>query len=151
MIRRPPRSTRTATLFPYTTLFRSGDALAQLLALLADHNRRASGELGGPVRDSAELTPHRAGNPTRVGSKILVGSDIDDDRASRRADQAHKLVEGNRVVCRHSASSCMGGRDASDCRLMGRRWEERRVVKECVSTVRLRGATYSKKKKKQIH
>src|SRR3546814_11254013 len=24
MIRRPPRSTRTATLFPYTTLFRSG-------------------------------------------------------------------------------------------------------------------------------
>src|SRR3546814_9472274 len=26
MIRRPPRSTRTATLFPYTTLFRSGDS-----------------------------------------------------------------------------------------------------------------------------
>src|SRR3546814_10493654 len=26
MIRRPPRSTRTATLFPYTTLFRSIDA-----------------------------------------------------------------------------------------------------------------------------
>src|SRR3546814_18552233 len=26
MIRRPPRSTRTATLFPYTTLFRSDDA-----------------------------------------------------------------------------------------------------------------------------
>src|SRR3546814_1819014 len=33
MIRRPPKSTRTATLFPYTTLFRSlgeaGDALDQ--------------------------------------------------------------------------------------------------------------------------
>src|SRR3546814_15953781 len=27
MIRRPPRSTRTDTLFPYTTLFRSEDAL----------------------------------------------------------------------------------------------------------------------------
>src|SRR3546814_8701077 len=27
MIRRPPRSTRTDTLFPYTTLFRSRDAL----------------------------------------------------------------------------------------------------------------------------
>src|SRR3546814_2929855 len=26
MIRRPPRSTRTDTLFPYTTLFRSGDS-----------------------------------------------------------------------------------------------------------------------------
>src|SRR3546814_19797586 len=33
MIRRPPRSTRTDTLFPYTTLFRSEDdaALAELL------------------------------------------------------------------------------------------------------------------------
>src|SRR3546814_4957494 len=28
MIRRPPRSTRTDTLFPYTTLFRSGSAVA---------------------------------------------------------------------------------------------------------------------------
>src|SRR3546814_2340380 len=28
MIRRPPRSTRTDTLFPYTTLFRSGSAAA---------------------------------------------------------------------------------------------------------------------------
>src|SRR3546814_14207019 len=27
MVRRPPRSTRTYTLFPYTTLFRSGDGL----------------------------------------------------------------------------------------------------------------------------
>src|SRR3546814_18338605 len=29
MIRRPPRSTRTDTLFPYTTLFRSKDAIAE--------------------------------------------------------------------------------------------------------------------------
>src|SRR3546814_19186661 len=28
MIRQPPRSTRTDTLFPYTTLFRSGDHVA---------------------------------------------------------------------------------------------------------------------------
>src|SRR3546814_16999988 len=28
MVRRPPRSTRTATLFPYTTLFRSAVSLA---------------------------------------------------------------------------------------------------------------------------
>src|SRR3546814_2969355 len=38
MIRRPPRSTRTDTLFPYTTLFRSGQVdlfLAALLFLLA--------------------------------------------------------------------------------------------------------------------
>src|SRR3546814_4196368 len=29
MIRRPPRSTRTDTLFPYTTLFRSAEALTE--------------------------------------------------------------------------------------------------------------------------
>src|SRR3546814_7044128 len=33
MIRRPPRSTRTDTLFPYTTLFRSKDAAAVEVAL----------------------------------------------------------------------------------------------------------------------
>src|SRR3546814_2828953 len=46
MIRRPPRSTRTDTLFPYTTLFRSaataqplGDAIAFGLRLAgADHH-----------------------------------------------------------------------------------------------------------------
>src|SRR3546814_1521843 len=31
MIRRPPRSTRTDTLFPYTTLFRSHDHLVRLV------------------------------------------------------------------------------------------------------------------------
>src|SRR3546814_14424190 len=34
MIRRPPRSTRTDTLFPYTTLFRSLRAAGRLLGLL---------------------------------------------------------------------------------------------------------------------
>src|SRR3546814_13900587 len=29
MLRRPPRSTRTDTLFPYTTLFRSADAISR--------------------------------------------------------------------------------------------------------------------------
>src|SRR3546814_5610943 len=33
MIRRPPRSTRTDTLFPYTTLFRSGRMAALLLLI----------------------------------------------------------------------------------------------------------------------
>src|SRR3546814_2031004 len=38
MIRRPPRSTRTDTLFPYTTLFRSGDPLPGLYAAGLDAN-----------------------------------------------------------------------------------------------------------------
>src|SRR3546814_11741338 len=33
MIRRPPRSTRTDTLFPYTTLFRSNAGLERVVAL----------------------------------------------------------------------------------------------------------------------
>src|SRR3546814_7374940 len=37
MIRRPPRSTRTDTLFPYTTLFRSdGDAVEPLLPMVEE-------------------------------------------------------------------------------------------------------------------
>src|SRR3546814_19210952 len=41
MIRRPPRSTRTDTLFPYTTLFRSTDAICP--EVIAD---KAAGTLG---------------------------------------------------------------------------------------------------------
>src|SRR3546814_5486345 len=36
MIRRPPRSTRTDTLFPYTTLFRSGSETSASYAFLTD-------------------------------------------------------------------------------------------------------------------
>src|SRR3546814_18203821 len=40
MIRRPPRSTRTDTLFPYTTLFRSGSALRIGEARLRHHDHQ---------------------------------------------------------------------------------------------------------------
>src|SRR3546814_4779082 len=51
MIRRPPRTTRTYTLFPYTTLFRSGDGEVGDggvlgLAGAVRHHRR----VGGGVR-----------------------------------------------------------------------------------------------------
>src|SRR3546814_3143471 len=36
MIRRPPRSTRTDTLFPYTTLFRSHDLLPGTSGIIGD-------------------------------------------------------------------------------------------------------------------
>src|SRR3546814_3138621 len=36
MLRRPPRSTRTDTLFPYTTLFRALDQLADLEQLVRE-------------------------------------------------------------------------------------------------------------------
>src|SRR3546814_17430322 len=46
MIRRPPRSTRTDTLFPYTTLFRSPHRL---------HDLRTTAQLAGPRRRSGDL------------------------------------------------------------------------------------------------
>src|SRR3546814_3384801 len=47
MIRRPPRSTRTDTLFPYTTLFRSAEVkkLAQNTRGATDEIRRSIGSL----------------------------------------------------------------------------------------------------------
>src|SRR3546814_12775048 len=50
MIRRPPRSTRTDTLFPYTTLFRSNGVADAVTLLLADGFRDARGRRNGPYR-----------------------------------------------------------------------------------------------------
>src|SRR3546814_4777170 len=52
MIRRPPRSTRTDTLFPYTTLFRSRapyDAVLTHGFALDGHGRKMSKSLGNVV------------------------------------------------------------------------------------------------------
>src|SRR3546814_18275991 len=46
MIRRPPRSTRTDTLFPYTTLFRSGRAPGPVVHLHLDSRDAGAGRPG---------------------------------------------------------------------------------------------------------
>src|SRR3546814_6209540 len=46
MIRRPPRSTRTDTLFPYTTLFRSGGIVVAELAVAVAEVVQRVGVLG---------------------------------------------------------------------------------------------------------
>src|SRR3546814_18435872 len=57
MIRRPPRSTRTDTLFPYTTLFRSAKALiAGLILYGVVHEDRERRTLA-TVRDYLTLAP----------------------------------------------------------------------------------------------
>src|SRR3546814_16574968 len=63
MIRRPPRSTRTAPLFPYTTLFRS--AAPQRPESLRggrpapEFHRRRRGAVGHPVGDQPPDPPAR--------------------------------------------------------------------------------------------
>src|SRR3546814_20442545 len=60
MIRRPPRSTRTDTLFPYPTLFRS-----RLPALARTAARRGAGPRRGLARAAFRLAPRR----TRTGAR----------------------------------------------------------------------------------
>src|SRR3546814_5062602 len=55
MIRRPPRSTRTDTLFPYTTLFRSFDGYIER-------------ELGGKADELMKAHPIGAKIPQECGS-----------------------------------------------------------------------------------
>src|SRR3546814_6363678 len=65
MIRRPPRSTRTDTLFPYTTLFRS--LFAHRLARVAQQGGM-EGTLGlVGLRHRADL------RPVQVGAQEVVG------------------------------------------------------------------------------
>src|SRR3546814_19300980 len=80
MIRRPPRSTRTDTLFPYTTLFRSVD-IAGL-----ERNGRFLGELGAMRAGIAEIL-----DQLHLGLRIAdaVGADaaFADGRRPRRSEE----------------------------------------------------------------
>src|SRR3546814_19919770 len=78
MIRRPPRSTRTDTLFPYSTLFRSDPAAAtdrirdfdntggDNIAIAVDDVHQSLDLLGGAVREHAcffVVSPEISGHP----------------------------------------------------------------------------------------
>src|SRR3546814_11086773 len=97
MIRRPPRSTRTDTLFPYTTLFRSGggDHLAgREIAKVAGDGGRADVE-GDAEAVVVEARPdcgdnlaavHRDGDLPLAGAQGLLQALQDEiGRASCRA------------------------------------------------------------------
>src|SRR3546814_20808366 len=112
MIRRPPRSTRTDPLFPYTTLFRS--------------ERRRRGGGGGPrvVRAQQRLGPTRRGDARRAGGRRRVPG------ARRVPRRPRRLVRPRpRLVAAHPPRP-PGVRSS--------RSEERRVGEECVSPCRSR-------------
>src|SRR3546814_6179814 len=76
MIRRPPRSTRTDTLFPYTTLFRS-----------ARHRRRAA-DVGHTARIAAIKASRQRPEPF-VGARESQ-LDTPAEKRERRKARAHR-------------------------------------------------------------
>src|SRR3546814_5528258 len=90
MIRRPPRSTRTDTLFPYTTLFRSGGGLAAgrtaLLALLLDQ--------GLLEVHLAAVAP-----PVTVGGKLpRLGRGVEGERSEEHTSELQSLMRNSYAV-----------------------------------------------------
>src|SRR3546814_15754048 len=86
MIRRPPRSTRTDTLFPYTTLFRS-DAETGVADAFGEHRQHhQSGDDEGAIGNVADL-----GHPA-------ADRRAEDDEIERGGDHRHQQAgpEGER-------------------------------------------------------
>src|SRR3546814_15545953 len=99
MIRRPPRSTRTDTLFPYTTLFRSVDleelvehffvVVAQRAQQHADRQLAAAVDAGEQrvLRVELEVQPGAAvGNDAGAVQQLARGMG---DRKSTRLNSSH--------------------------------------------------------------
>src|SRR3546814_15747059 len=115
MIRRPPRSTRTDTLFPYTTLFRSKEIVIVEVEARVDGDRRDEAARREFVDIGNALVAHFgaiAVDVVPVGAQAEIAFDLLADRARIAA------AEGQR------------------------RSEERRVGKEFVSTCRSRWPPY---------
>src|SRR3546814_3411803 len=73
MLRRPPRSTRTDTLFPYTTLFRSGFGLTS--GRRGRGIRGSRGAVGAPAVDHGRLRRLRLGGGLRLGDRDVARSE----------------------------------------------------------------------------
>src|SRR3546814_18981706 len=113
MIRRPPRSTRTDTLFPYTTLFRSRLPAAPRSSpqeVLDDPHVEAMGYLHrmpfpGAARDVPIIeTPFRmSATPDRIHSRPhLLGEHPDEVLAAISYDAASNAdLRAREVISRH--------------------------------------------------
>src|SRR3546814_20923178 len=70
MIRRPPRSTRTDTLFPYTTLFRSHQPVA--IELIREYLLALRNRCGMVERNEAKSAPRRGRTFDDKGREAVV-------------------------------------------------------------------------------
>src|SRR3546814_1710631 len=107
MIRRPPRSTRTDTLFPYTTLFRSrGHERRTVVARRLDPPARAAqGERSQPALATgpADRRPARTAAAAPAGQRMgraaagQLGGDAAVARRRRAAREIGRASVGNPV------------------------------------------------------
>src|SRR3546814_5300145 len=90
MIRRPPRSTRTDTLFPYTTLFRSRHRGARrgFEALVDPVDNGAHSHRKGVDARQAECIGRFAAHTMRLGGRKLGGVERNPDGANTGVGQA---------------------------------------------------------------
>src|SRR3546814_12193753 len=116
MIRRPPRSTRTDTLFPYTTLFRS--QYQEHHALLGLHGGKPGTVVLGPVLRLHKRRQRLAQLPGHQRRLLHIGD-------------AQPHTAGAAVA---ENFGCV--------RVIAERSDERRVGTECVSTCRSRSQPY---------
>src|SRR3546814_16004377 len=65
MIRRPPRSTRTDTLFPYTTLFRSSATHSRQRAVRLTHRAKRTAARSDPIAEQ-----RRRSAVSRIGQDL---------------------------------------------------------------------------------
>ena len=74
-----------------------GGTVAQLRAMMKDRDDGLAGKGRNPFGDIFMGAPDGGGDETRVGGKIFVIADVDDDRRGSRADEAAKLFRCNGV------------------------------------------------------
>src|SRR3546814_13730004 len=111
MIRRPPRSTRTDTLFPYTTLFRSllvVGGTAATTAVVATDRRTAGEQVEDQVIEMKSGSELRAlfgdkarVNTTSYGGWALLTGDVPTERDKKKAEETVAKVDKiGRASCR---------------------------------------------------
>src|SRR3546814_9534414 len=99
IILRPPRSTRTDTLCPYTTLFRSADAAGAAVAgadvdlgLIEElHDRFAVTRAGGRKSKRGDRSPNL---PERYG----LAADLSDGRSEEHTSELQSLMRNSYAV-----------------------------------------------------
>src|SRR3546814_3520707 len=115
MIRRPPRSTRTDTLFPYTTLFRSRDEIGgasdrHQIGALVLRDRLCRGGAAFGLADAGEQTLIEHESHELVHARRGRGAGGADDLLADRIDRAdiidHAALEldGDRESTRLNSS-----------------------------------------------